>query len=173
MWVRSLAPLSGLGIRLCHELWCQSQMWLGSWVAVASMQASSCSSNSTPHVETSLFRRCGPKKKKQEKKYMWEENPNIWITELLFFFFFFLAAPRLMAFLARDQIWATVATYTSGATMPDPLTHCARSGSNLHPGAAEMPPILLHHSRNFTTIQLNHFAVQQKVSQHCKSTTVQ
>ena len=89
MWVRSLAPLSGLGIQLCHELWCQSQMWLGSWVAVASMQASSCSSNSTPRVETSLFRRCGPKKKKKEKKYIWEENPNICITELLFFFFFF------------------------------------------------------------------------------------
>ena len=30
-----LASLSGLRIRHCHELWCRSQMWLGSHVAVA------------------------------------------------------------------------------------------------------------------------------------------
>ena len=35
MLVRSLAPLSGLRIRRCHEPWCRSQMWLGSCVAVA------------------------------------------------------------------------------------------------------------------------------------------
>ena len=29
------ALLSGLGIWHCHELWCRSQMWLGSSVAVA------------------------------------------------------------------------------------------------------------------------------------------
>ena len=33
--VRSLASLSGLRIRHCHELWCKSQMRLGSGVAVA------------------------------------------------------------------------------------------------------------------------------------------
>ena len=32
--VPSLASLSGLRIRLCHELWCRWQMWLGSDVAV-------------------------------------------------------------------------------------------------------------------------------------------
>ena len=35
MQVRSLASLSGLRIRCCHELWCRLQMQLGSWVAVA------------------------------------------------------------------------------------------------------------------------------------------
>ena len=33
--IRSLAPLSGSRIRCCHELWCRSQMRLGSGVAVA------------------------------------------------------------------------------------------------------------------------------------------
>ena len=33
--IRSLALLSGLRIRRCRELWCRSQMQLGSCVAVA------------------------------------------------------------------------------------------------------------------------------------------
>ena len=33
--VRSLALLSGLRIQHYHELWCRSQTWLGSRVAVA------------------------------------------------------------------------------------------------------------------------------------------
>jgi len=33
--VQSLAFLSGLRIQCCRELWCRSQMWLGSGVAVA------------------------------------------------------------------------------------------------------------------------------------------
>ena len=32
--VRSLALLSGLRMQHCHELWCRSQTWLGSRVAV-------------------------------------------------------------------------------------------------------------------------------------------
>ena len=35
MRVGPLALLSGLGIQHCHELWCRSQTWLGSQVAVA------------------------------------------------------------------------------------------------------------------------------------------
>ena len=35
IWVRSLASLSGLRIRHCHELWCMSQMRLRFGVAVA------------------------------------------------------------------------------------------------------------------------------------------
>ena len=34
LWVSSLASLSGLRIQHCCELWCRSQMWLGSDVAV-------------------------------------------------------------------------------------------------------------------------------------------
>ena len=37
--VRSLASLSGLRIRRCQDLWCRSQMWLGSDVAVAAAVA--------------------------------------------------------------------------------------------------------------------------------------
>ena len=35
LWVQSLASLSGLRIRRCHELWCRLQTWLESGVAVA------------------------------------------------------------------------------------------------------------------------------------------
>ena len=35
LWVLSLSLFSGLGIWLCHELWCELQMQLGSGVAVA------------------------------------------------------------------------------------------------------------------------------------------
>ena len=34
LWVRSLASLSGLRIWCCHELWCRSQMRLGSCIAI-------------------------------------------------------------------------------------------------------------------------------------------
>ena len=54
--------LSGLGIRRCHELWCRSQMQLGSHVAVAVAEASSgYSSHSTLSLGTSICCRCGPK----------------------------------------------------------------------------------------------------------------
>ena len=59
MWVRSLAPLSGLGVRHCCELWCRSQMWLRPPVAVAVAQAGSCNSNSTPSLGTSICCMCG------------------------------------------------------------------------------------------------------------------
>ena len=42
---------------------------------------------------------------------------------------------------ARDQIQATAVTYTAAVAMPDPLTHSARPGINLCPGAPETPPI--------------------------------
>ena len=35
LWVRFLASLIGLRIWCCCELWCRSQTWLGSDVAVA------------------------------------------------------------------------------------------------------------------------------------------
>ena len=46
--VRPLASLSGLRIPCCYELWCRSQMWLRSGVAVAGVQASAYISDSTP-----------------------------------------------------------------------------------------------------------------------------
>ena len=35
LWVQSLVSLSGLGICHYHEMWCNSQMWLGSGITVA------------------------------------------------------------------------------------------------------------------------------------------
>ena len=61
--IRSLDSLSGLRIRHCHELWRRSQIWLGSCIAVAVAVASSCSSNLTPNLGTSIFCACGLKKR--------------------------------------------------------------------------------------------------------------
>ena len=68
--VQSLALLSGLKIRCCPELWCRSQMWLGSGVAVAVVYAGSYNSNSTPSLGTSQpgnFQ-CLKSKNKQKNK---------------------------------------------------------------------------------------------------------
>ena len=65
--VRSLTLLSGLRIWHCRELWCKVQTQLGSGIAVAVVQASSCSSNQTPSLGTSICRDCGPKKPKNKK----------------------------------------------------------------------------------------------------------
>ena len=43
--VRSLAAIGGLRICHCHELWCRSKTRLRSHVAVAVVEASSCSSD--------------------------------------------------------------------------------------------------------------------------------
>ena len=59
------------------------------------------------------------------------KRENYDFLKLIFFFW-----PHLLDidFQARNQIWATVvtyttvATYTAAAAMPDPLTHCTRLG---------------------------------------------
>ena len=57
-------------------------MQLGSHVAVDVVQAGSCSSNSTPSLETSICRECGPKEKKKNlnlsKRMNW---PFQWILK--------------------------------------------------------------------------------------------
>ena len=62
MQVRSQASLSGLKIQCCRELWCRSQMQLGSSIAVAVAKAGSCCSDSTPSLRMSKCCRCSPKK---------------------------------------------------------------------------------------------------------------
>ena len=61
MRIPSLALLSGLRIQSCHELWCGSQMRLGSRVAMAVAVASSYSSDLTLSLGTSIYCTCGPK----------------------------------------------------------------------------------------------------------------
>ena len=68
MQVRSLASLNWLRIQHCRELWCRSQMPLGSGVAVAVVEAGSCSFDLTPNLGTSICRGGGPKKAKKKKK---------------------------------------------------------------------------------------------------------
>ena len=77
--VPSLALLSGLRIQCCHELWCRLQMQLRSGVAVAVVQGSSCSSNLTASLGTSIWRQCSPKKKKKKGVPVvaqWLTNPT-------------------------------------------------------------------------------------------------
>ena len=59
--------LSELRILHCHELWCRLQTWLGSHIVVAVAQASSCSSDLTPSLGTSICHRCSPKKANKNK----------------------------------------------------------------------------------------------------------
>ena len=52
--VGSLASISGLRIRHWHKLWCRSQPCLGSGIAVAVVEAGSCSSDSDPLLGPSM-----------------------------------------------------------------------------------------------------------------------
>ena len=61
---------------------------------------------------------------------------------------------------AQDQIQATVAPmHATAADMLDPLTH--RTGPGIEPAswAAEMPPILLHHSWELGLLNLETYVV--------------
>ena len=75
MQVQFLASLSELRICRCYELWCRLQTSLRSGVSVAVAQASSCSSDSTPSLGTSVCRGCGPKRTKKQKAKQRNENP--------------------------------------------------------------------------------------------------
>ena len=68
MHIQFLASISGLRIQQCCELWCRLQMQLQFGVAVAVAQASSCSSDLTPGLGTSICRRCGCKKEKKKPR---------------------------------------------------------------------------------------------------------
>ena len=79
--VQSLASISGLRIQRCRELWCRSQMRLGSGVAVAGLQAGGNSSDSTPSLGTSMCRRYGPRKDKK-KICCWSSIMAQWVKDL-------------------------------------------------------------------------------------------
>ena len=62
------------------ELWCRLQTWLGSCMAVAVVQAGSCSSDWTLSLGTSICCRCGPRKTKNiyihktTSRYDWQQE---------------------------------------------------------------------------------------------------
>ena len=64
--------IPGLGqwvkIPRCCELWCRLQMWVGSGVAVAVVEAGSCSSDATPSLGNFHMRQSAALKKKKECK---------------------------------------------------------------------------------------------------------
>ena len=68
LWVWSLALLSGLRIQQCLELWCRSQMWFGSHVAVALVLAGGYSSHWTPSLGNSVCHESSPRNGKTTRK---------------------------------------------------------------------------------------------------------
>ena len=66
MLVGSLSSLSWLRTQRCQELQCRSQTQIRSCIAVAVVQADSCSSDSAPSMVTSVCHRCIPKKQKEK-----------------------------------------------------------------------------------------------------------
>ena len=66
LWVQSLAPLSGLGSGVSVSCGVGRRRGLDlSGIAVAVVEACSCSSNQTPSLGTSMCREFGPEKKKE------------------------------------------------------------------------------------------------------------
>jgi len=63
-----MAFLSGFRIKRYCELWCRSQILLGSEVVVAVVYASNYSSDWTPSLGNSICRRYSPKKTKKKEK---------------------------------------------------------------------------------------------------------
>ena len=66
--VGSIPGLAQWRIQHCYELWQRLQTQLRSHVAVAVVQAGSCSSDLIPSLGTSTYRRCGPKTQKNKNK---------------------------------------------------------------------------------------------------------
>ena len=64
--VAGLIPGLAPWVRDPALLWCRSQMWLRSWVAVAVGKAGSCSCHQTPGLGTSICHGSGPKKQKKK-----------------------------------------------------------------------------------------------------------
>ena len=81
LWVRSLASLNGLRIQRCHELWCRSQMWFGSYVTVAVVKARTIALIGPLSLGTSICRGCSPKKQKRKKE---RKKADSWIFTLFF-----------------------------------------------------------------------------------------
>ena len=70
----SICSLGGLNIWGCHELWCRLQMQLGSYVAMAVVQVSSCISDLTPAWELSYATSTALKSKKTKTKNKQKQN---------------------------------------------------------------------------------------------------
>ena len=77
--LRSQPSFSGLRIQHCHELWCRSQMWLRSGVAVAVAVAGSCPSNLTPSLWISICHGCSLKRQGEKKTILHLKKKKCWL----------------------------------------------------------------------------------------------
>ena len=79
MQVQPLASRSGLRIRSCCELWCRSQMQLGSGIALAVAWDNGYSSDSTPSLGTFICHRYShpPPKKRLKRFFSAESNDEL------------------------------------------------------------------------------------------------
>ena len=132
IWLQvwSLASLSGLRTRHCHEQWYRSQTCLGSCIAVAVAKAGSCSSSSAASLWTSICRKCTTKKQKKKEYLQLSEN----VVKILFPFCTTREAiisyiPQLKQQIATDwmqmQIWDY--TFLLRQTFANMLKQCYSS----------------------------------------------
>ena len=75
--VRSLASLSGLGIRRFRELWCRSKMRLGSSVAVAVVCGPAATALIGPLAWEPLYATGAALKSKKKKKKEVQSDPSL------------------------------------------------------------------------------------------------
>ena len=108
-WVQSLVLFHGLRIQQCHWLQCRSQMQLRGGVAVAVVQACSCSFGLASGLGTSLC--CGWDHKKKKKN---SPPPNI------FFIPFFLWL--MMSLYVQPCLHLKVPLSLSSPVISRPLT---------------------------------------------------
>ena len=156
MQVRSLASSTGLRIRHCRELQCRSQTWLGSHIAVAVMQADSCSSNQTPSPETSTSW-VRPIKDKKRRRSTAVDNPlrhtSTLHTQGLCSGFSFL--PQL---LPLPQISAHLQVFTHMSKRRLPASE-AVPDLGVYISALPIPLILLQVSFSHSIYHLAHYVI--------------
>ena len=132
--VWSLASLSGLRTQCYRELWCRLQTWLRSGVAMALVEISSCSSNWTPTLGTSICQGCSPLKKKK-KATCFKPLSGVWsrivtyilliISSLIFFFFPFCHICSMHNILGRGSNLCHSSNLSHNGGNTASLTHCA------------------------------------------------
>ena len=99
----------------CHELWCRSQMRLGSALAVAVVQATGYSSGLTPSLGTSICCGYGPKRTKDKSCLL-----KSFIYYFIIIICYFTAAPVAYgSSQARGLVGATLLAYITGTATCD------------------------------------------------------
>ena len=157
MWLRSLALLTGLKIQRCHiavSCGVRLQMRLRFHVAVAVVQAGSCSSNSTPRLRTSICCGCGHQKKKKGNKPSIFLSP--WnfadasygskilliftdINDVFLFFSFYSWTHGMWKFLGQGLYQSCRCRRT-----PQPQQHGIRATSGIYTAACRNAGSLIH-----------------------------